>query len=283
MAGCHGLDRFFRENALAVVCAAVEHHAAENSHVFRRGKQAACWHGAAGTVGKWITQLDDADRLQIVLGGVWFVRERQALDLLVVGPEGGVGHAQGLEQALVEKLLERHATDNFDNAPRRVDAGVGILIFCARLGLQRGFGIAANTGCQGKSVERGFFRGGLERHAAGVVEAIADGDGSSRGLEHGAAFGIFVSNFQLFKLGQVLFDRIVKFHLAFIHQNHQCRGRDGFRLRGDPEHGVVGHRFARRDIGKADRFHRECFVFVGNQNNSTCQRVFFHKWSQGLC
>ena len=93
------------------------------------------------------------------------VVERDHARPLVVRPiEGGVLHAERIEDALLQELVERLAGDNFDDAPQRVDAGAARCTapVRARLKIERHRGQA--SGCTRPALSadlRGAMRGRL--------------------------------------------------------------------------------------------------------------------------
>ena len=174
-----------------------------------------------------------------VLSVLGLVRLRQPLELLLVGPEGRVLHAERLEQALVQELLVGHAADDLDDAAGRVDAGVGVLVLACPARTA-----AASWRSSGPASRSG------SRSSVGC--SIADANGRplvwlriSRTVI--GCFGCLSSTWSVvaldrqplaLELRQVFLHRVVELHLALVHEHHQGGGGDRLRLRGDPEQGV---------------------------------------------
>src|SRR6266700_3640797 len=110
----HQRQRFPGDYFFAVERAAVEGHLVEAPHVGRGGEQAAGRKRGALAVAQAAFDKIDVGLLQTVTGLCRPVGFGQALDLAGCWPEGGVLHAEGLEDAALEKLLEFAAGLHFD-------------------------------------------------------------------------------------------------------------------------------------------------------------------------
>ena len=258
------LQRRGAEVATSVELAAVEQHAAERGDILGGGEQPARRHGetvrAIGEVG---LQLAEAAELELLLGGVRLIGLGEARDLRGVGPEGGVGHAQRAEQALLHEVFVGEAADDLEHACGGVDAGVGILVLRARLRGQRSLGIGLHRRGERQAVERGLFFGRLERQAADVRKEIADRDRTRAGDRRILAGGDPL----VLELRQVLLDGVVQRELAFVDEHHDGRGGDALRLRSDPEHGVRLHGLLGLAIRETDRGDVQHLVLVRDQGH----------------
>ena len=271
----HGLHGFLGENASAFEYAIVCQHLVEEGEILGGGEEATSGHGLALGVVQWVEELADGDLFEVILRSGGLVGFREARLLLFAGPEGGVAHAEGLEEALCEELFIGHAADDFDDAACGVDAGIGVLGFAAGLEEQGHLGITAHALGEGLQIERGGFHLGLEVEAAGVAEDLAHEDGMARGDELGLG-GIGADiDLLAFELGEVFFYRIVHIDLAFIDEDHEACGGDGLRLRGDPEDGVGAHGLLRGDVHGAHGFDIEDLVGICDENDGTGERVAF--------
>ena len=152
--------------------------------------------------------------------------------------EGGVRHAERIEQPLLEKCVERLAADDFDDATDGVDAGLAVAPGRARFTRHRcaqvernQLGQRANLGGIGWSFpEPRRVRHQLRQRQVG---------GSTGGcLERG-------------ELGQVLGDRIGDLEFALVLQHEHGDAGDRFRHRSDPEHRVGLHWNRFGDVGQA--------------------------------
>ena len=72
-----------------------------------------------------------------VLFLVWTVSAGQPGNLRFTGPKRRFGHSQRIEEALLQKLLVRHAADDFHDARGDVHALISIGVLLAGLPLQR--------------------------------------------------------------------------------------------------------------------------------------------------
>ena len=103
--------------------------------------------------------------------------------LLLVGVEGGVLHAQRLENALAYKIVEGEPTGHFDDARRYVDAGLRVTPMVARFiqhgrckidGDQIGQGMGTLDGgriafAQTRSMGEDLFDGDVRRLTGGCL------------------------------------------------------------------------------------------------------------------
>ena len=272
----HRLHGLLGENAFAVQRAVVGHHAVKEREVIRSGKEAACGHGLPLRAFQRIEQLADGRLHQIILCRIGHVRVRQTLLLRLRGPEGGVAHAQWLEEPLLQKLLVAHAADHFDDAPRSIDACIGVLRLAARLKQQSHLGIAAHALRQRLEVQRGSLHRRFEIQPAGVAEHFTDEDGMPR--RHQLGLGGVRAHIHLlaFELRQVLLHRIVHIHLALIHQDHERGGGDGLGLRGDPEHRVRLHGLLGHDVAPPHGLHVEDLIGGRHQHHRASQHMAVH-------
>src|SRR5271157_4959080 len=123
--------------AFALEDAAVVDHLTEPHQVVGRREEAARGHGLARAVAERVLEVGDDRLLQSapVLG--WFVRFREAGELLGAGPEGCVVHTQRPQQPRFQKILVGHAALDLDDPARGIDAGVRVLILASRLEQER--------------------------------------------------------------------------------------------------------------------------------------------------
>ena len=166
------------------------------------------------------------------------------LEDLPLVDHGGRGHAEGTEEALVEKVgvaLAAHVLD--DHAEQEV-AHVAVLEPLARGKAERVLGRRVEE-LHGRVVQprsarperlEVFLEPGQSR---GVGEQVAHRD---RAPGRGA-------------LGQVPEDGIVELDLALFHQLHDARRRELLRHRGQLEHGVWRHGHVVVEIGEAVALH----------------------------
>src|SRR5665213_3378942 len=166
---------------LAVERAAVEDHAAELFHVSGGREEASCGHWiAVRAVAERVGELVDRSRLEIAGLLRKFVRYGNACGLFGAWPEGGVAHAEGIEEALLHELLVGHSTDNFNDAGGSVQAFVGVAVVSEGLKEQRLCGVGTHGVLERHEVERAGLSCGLEGQAAGVGENFANEDGMVR-------------------------------------------------------------------------------------------------------
>ena len=225
---------------------------------------------AIGEVG---LELAEAAEGELLLGGIRLVGLGKTRDLLGVGPEGGVLHAQRAEQPLVHEVFVGLAADDLEDARGGVDAGVGILVLRARLRHQRGLGIGLHRGGERQAVERGLLFLGFERHAADVRKQVADRDRTRAGDRCFLARGDLL----VLELRQVLLDRIVQRELTFVDKHHDRRGGDALGLRGDPEDGVGLHGLLPFDIRETDRGHVQDLGLVRDERHGAGEFFPLHE------
>ena len=84
------------------------------------------------------------------------------------------------------------------------------------------------------------------------------------------------------EIGQVLFDRIIDVHFAFVHEHHQSRSRHGLRHRGDPKQIVRLHLLLAGNIGEANRFQVEHFVARRDKRHGAGERMTIDKMLQAV-
>src|SRR5262249_9381899 len=94
-------DGGVRQIALSLEDPAAQDHLAETPHIAGRGEQAARGHRLPFAIAEWILELRDRDLLKVSLRRVRPIRLRQPGELLLVGPESRVLHAERREQALL--------------------------------------------------------------------------------------------------------------------------------------------------------------------------------------
>ena len=145
-----------RQVAFAVQFAVVGQHEAIAENVVRGGEQAAPGFGkTVNAIAERLRQETDAAPGVTVLLLVRTVGAGQPGNLRFTGPERGFGHAQRIEEPLLQKLLVRHAADDLDDARGDVHALIAIVVFVAGLPLQRTGHRAERAGFQRRAVRAG--------------------------------------------------------------------------------------------------------------------------------
>jgi hypothetical protein len=118
----HGGHRFHRlgtEDAFAIQRATVEQHPAEARVVLRAGIQAAIALRRTSALAEVATRRHGLEFAAVLVLRVTCGHLRP---LRIGGIKGRVCHVERIEEPLLQKLVEAHATDHLDNACRRVDA-----------------------------------------------------------------------------------------------------------------------------------------------------------------
>ncbi len=151
--------------------------------------------------------------------------------------EGGVRHAERIEQPLLEKCVERLAADDFDDATDGVDAGLAVAPGRARFTCHGSGQIERNQ--VGQRADLGTIAGRFSetRRVRHQLRQRQVGGSTGGRLERG-------------ELGQVLGDRIGDLEFALVLQHEHGDAGDRFRHRSDPEHRVGLQRGGGRDIGQ---------------------------------
>ena len=181
-----------------------------------------------------------------------------------------IDHFQRIENTFLEKFIERHSGNNFDEIAKHV--GIEPILPCfARLVMQRLRGDAlghirnrAFSRCE--AIENSGllvnFRDRLAPEtiadARSVTQQIANGDLAFR--RHGLAIG--GQHFRFFEFGNEFRNRIVEQKFTFFVEHHHRDTRHRLSHRSNPENRIVGHRFFGIDIGRAEGFHVNGFVLA---------------------
>ncbi len=237
--GGHELDGFGFEEAFTVEGSFVEDHLGKAGIVGSGGEESAVGGGVAGAVGD-VVFVEDED-LGFGEGTVFeFVGLGEACFLSRGEVEGGIGHTEGAEEAVIEEGLEGLAGDDFDDSAEGVDAG--LVVFPPGAGDE-----AEGAGGEaGDEIGEGFggfgFFGGVVGEAGGVGEEVADGDLG------GGAIGVF----EVGEFGDVLFDGVVDGEKVLFDEHHDGGGGDGLGHGGDPEDVVGSHGGFGGEVGVAD-------------------------------
>ena len=142
-------------------------------------------------------------------------------ELVRVGvPDGG--HAQGAEDMLGEKLKERLAGDDLNDAAGDDVVGVRVLPLCAGIEVERLLGPGVEDLLRGGGLEHGghdVVLGPVVLIAGGVRENLADCDFVAAG-----------------EAGDVLADRVVEGEFFLLLEHEDCGGRE---LLGDGADGIA--------------------------------------------
>lgn len=281
MNGSHDVDGGLGEDARAFELATVEHGLVEQIQVGRGGIETAFGeriagvfpelHGAfaegIGRVLEGLAILEDVGGRHAVVGGFGGIDE-------------GVLHAERMEDAGLEIFFKRHAGDDFDDAGKGGDAGVGILP--AGSGIEFEWRLRVDEDDIGKgSVERAveFLDGfrGIEDHAGSVGHQIADGD-EARGLAGGdGRVGILLGNAEAAKFGKVILDGIRKGEFALLHELHGGDGDHGFGHGVNLEDSVGAEGLFCFDVGVAGGIEGGDLAVAGDEGDDTGHRAAIDK------
>ena len=213
------LDGGIRDDAIAVVGAAVEEHLRKNREIASRTEEPRVTGDTAKRVSIFVVHLT----LERIAAGRGDFGGGNAIDERVVGQEARVGHAERTENAALEKAVHAFARDVLDDHAQDIGAEIGIY--------------EART--------RAVFEWRVEDELFGFVgcagvppQFAASGETATmhEELAHGDVF--FLSAVEA---RHVVRDFFVEHELAFVKEHHGGgRGADDFRERGEVIDGAVG-------------------------------------------
>ena len=248
----HHLDRPRRQQPGAAELAAVQQHLHEPQVVSRRGVEPAApgrpgrRQGAHFVVG----ELQPAVVRRLVNPG-------GAVDLSRRHEEPGVDHAEGLEDALEQELVERLPRQLLDQIALHVD-GDAVVPFGARLRPQGQLRELVDHVLERRiRVEDALFpvraRDGVVVETvvepARMGQQLAHGHRPRRRFVHGRAVGVLAGvDPQVGELGDEVGHGVVDLPLALFVEHHQGRRRHRLGHRVDEEDGIGGHRRPRLDV-----------------------------------
>lgn len=140
--GGHLLDGGSREQPFSTAHASIQHHLIEGREIRGGGIEAA--RGVGGSISVGDGALDEVNlgflKRFAARGGL--VRLGEVMALSRGWPEGGVGHAEGIQEARLQEVLEFLARDHLHNPPQGVYSGVAVFPAAARFKLQRTLRVA---------------------------------------------------------------------------------------------------------------------------------------------
>ena len=190
------------------------------------------------------------------------------------GPEGGVAHFEGIEQAFLEELLEGFCGDDFDDAAQGVDACGAVGPLTARIEAKRGAAVVVDEFSKADFVASLSDLG----DAALVGEQIAYGHGARGWTLVAFLFGDLLGA----EGGDEFVDGILEGKLALFDEHEDADGGNGFGHGGDPEQVVWGHGPARGEVAVSEGSVVEDALVIGDQRDHSGDGAVIDEGLHGL-